>query len=61
MMIFNEKSLSKIRQEQLENIPPSLLEVYEIVAMMGEEISILNEEKEELKKEIEMLKGGAKQ
>lgn len=61
MMIFNEKSLSKIRQEQSENIPPPLLEVYEIVAMMGEEISILNEEKEKLKKEVEILKGGAKQ
>ncbi|MBV1817662.1 hypothetical protein KUA25_06245 [Bacteroidales bacterium MSK.15.36] len=60
MKMFNEKPISKIKQEQLENIPPSLLEVYEIVAIMGEEISALTEAKEALRKEVEALKGGAK-
>ncbi len=51
MKIFNEKPLSQIRQEKIEEITPSTLEVYEIVAAMGEEI-------EALQAKVEALKGG---
>ncbi len=51
MKILNEKSLSQIKQEKIEEITPSTLEVYEIVAAMGEEI-------EALMAEVESLKGG---
>lgn len=60
MKVFNEKSISRIKQEQLDNIPLSVLEVYEIVASMGEELAAVTAANEALKVEVEALKGGAK-
>ncbi|MCQ4924069.1 hypothetical protein NE686_13285 [Tissierella carlieri] len=60
MKIFNAKPITQIKQEKSEEIPPSVLEVYEIVAAMGEEIATVTAANEALKAEIEALKGGAK-
>lgn len=59
MKIFNEKSLSQLKREKTEEIPPAMLEVYEIIAEMGEELSEVAAENKSLKEEIEKLKGGA--
>lgn len=58
MKIYNQKELSQIRQEELENLPESVLEIYEIVAEMGEELNRVILENRELRQEIDNLSGG---
>lgn len=61
MKIYNQKTLSQIRQEELENLPESVLEIYEIVAEMGEELNRVVLENRELRQEINNLNGGMQQ
>lgn len=60
MKIFNAKSLSQIKREQADEIPPAMLEMYEIIAEMGEELLEVAAENKALREEVETLKGGAK-
>lgn len=60
MKIFNAKSLSQIKREQADEIPPVMLEMYEIIAEMGEELLEVAAENKALREEVETLKGGAK-
>ncbi|MPN01412.1 hypothetical protein SDC9_148621 [bioreactor metagenome] len=60
MKVFNAKPISQIKQERNDVIPPSIIEVYEIVAAIGEELATVTATNETLKSEIEALKGGVK-
>lgn len=60
MKIFNRKSLLKIKREQEEDVTPSMLQLYEIIAEMGEELAEVIVANEALRAEVEELKGGAK-
>lgn len=56
MIIFNEKPLSEIRKGETENLPPAILQVYEIIAAMGEEQEQTKAELQKVKEELAQLK-----
>lgn len=58
MKIFNQKDIKAIEEEEEENAPKVLVEAYEIIASMGEDMEALTSTIESLKAEIETLKGG---
>lgn len=61
MQVFNGKSLQQIKQEKEMTELAPLLDVYEAIAAIGEELDSLRSENAELRAEIEALKGGAGQ
>lgn len=58
MKIFNKKDIKEIEIEEKENAPAALVEAYEIIASMGEEVIALTEKVESLTNEVSALKGG---
>ena len=58
MRIFNEKPLSQIRAEREQRSIEPLLDVYEAIVAIGEELENVKSEKEALKAKVEALEGG---
>jgi hypothetical protein len=58
MRIFNEKPLSQIRAEREQRSIEPLLDVYEAIVAIGEELENVKAEKEALKAKVEALEGG---
>ena len=58
MKIFNEKPLSQIRAEREQRSIEPLLDVYEAIVAIGEELENVKSEKEALKAKVEALEGG---
>lgn len=59
MEMFNRKSLQKIREDKEQAQIEPLLDVYEAIAAIGEELEELRAENTALRAEVEALKGGA--
>lgn len=58
MELFNRKSLQQIRHEKEQAQIDPVLDVYEAIAAIGEELEELRAENAALRAEVEALKGG---
>ncbi|MEF2965684.1 hypothetical protein V3851_07565 [Paenibacillus sp. M1] len=58
MIIVNPKPISEIKSDKEQQTIAPLLDLYEAIATIGEELAAVQEENQRLKDELAALKGG---